>query len=762
MNINIDLNNKILIIPNNLKKKIVIYINNLNTLTNTKIITIEEFIKNLTIDYNEKTIYYLFKEKKLSYEVAKENLINMKYIENNKNYNTKLTNLKNLKEELLNKGLITINNHFINYIKDKEIIFYGFTYIDRFTKKLIKDYNLNVKIIEDMSKNINHDVLLFENSEEEIEFIAEDIINRKLDLNKTYIYGINSDNLNKIKRIFRSYNLNINIKKNTSLYDTHIGLNFLNNLNNQEYLEKINNQDIKNQLISIINKYHFVKDLNEIKELIKKELQNTKIKNKKLKNAINEIDILNNKIDDDEYIYIINFNSEYIPVLNKDTNFICDNEKPEFLETSIELNNLNKENLNKAIKNIKNLTITASENNDNGKLNISLVATENNYNIINMQTSYSTHSHKINRYNLCKILDNYLKYNEENKHMEILLNTYKDINYRTFDNKYKKVDITHKNIKLSYSKMNTYYTCPFKYYCENILKLKKYEDTFDTHLGSLCHYILSKIYTTDFNFDIAKEEYLTTSNYTLTNEDKLFQDKILEELKEAIKYILSNQKITKFNEIECEKEINTIIDNTSFIGIIDKIQKYENKIIVTDYKTGTPKIDLKLCKYGLNLQLPTYIYLIKQIYPDSEIVGVYLMHILKPKFNYDLKNIDKDNYEESLKLQGYTISNEDIIEEIDSTYENSTMIKSLKKTSSGFSKYSKLLSKEEFEDLEKLAKEKIEETIENIKNNNFDIKPIILDGINISCPNCEFKDICHHTEKDYIYINNKEGEENND
>ena len=59
MNIDIDLNNKILIIPNKIKTKVVKNINNLPKLSNVKILTDQEFITNLTIDYNEKSIISL-------------------------------------------------------------------------------------------------------------------------------------------------------------------------------------------------------------------------------------------------------------------------------------------------------------------------------------------------------------------------------------------------------------------------------------------------------------------------------------------------------------------------------------------------------------------------------------------------------------------------------------------------------------------------------------------------------------------------------
>ena len=758
MNINEDLNNKILIIPNNIKTKIIKYINNLPKLTNVKILTIDEFINSLTIEYDEKAIIYLMENKNLSYQNSKEILNNLKYSANSNN--PKINYLYNIKTELINNNIIKINKLFKNSIQNKEIIFYGFDYIDKFTKHLINTNNLKVKYLEKEYKTFNPKVLLFNNTNNEIEYIAEDIIKKNLDLSKTFIYGINNDNTLIIDRIFKSYNIPINLNYNNTLYNTHIGKELLNNLNNiDNYLNTIKDDNIKKKIINLLNKYYFVNNYEDIHNILKEELKQTKINNKKIDNAINEIDIFNNVIDDDYHIYIINFNNEYIPILNKDVGYISDKDKPEYLETTTELNNLNKDILNKIIQSIKNITITASKNNYNGSLNISTIATDFNYEIIETNNNISRYSNKINKYNLTSMLDDYLKYNSKNNNQDILLNTYPNLRYKEYDNTYTKIN-EFPEYTLSYSKMNSFYECPFKYYCDNILKLNIYEDTFDTYLGSLCHYILSKIYTEDFNFDKAKEEFITTSNYNLTNENKLFQDKILEELKEAIKYILSMQKVSKFTEIECEKKIETTINNNKFVGIVDKIQKYQNKIIIVDYKTGTPKINLKECTYGFNLQLPTYIYLIKTLYPNFEIVGVYLEHILKPKFNYNKNKDDNESFEESLKLEGYSTSNEEILEEIDNTYSNSKYLKGIKKKNDGFYKYSKILSNEEFNNLEELVKEKITNCINEINNNNFDIKPVILNQKNKSCPNCNYASICYHTEKDNVYIDTKEGEEN--
>ena len=55
----------------------------------------------------------------------------------------------------------------------------------------------------------------------------------------------------------------------------------------------------------------------------------------------------------------------------------------------------------------------------------------------------------------------------------------------------------------------------------------------------------------------------------------------------------------------------------TFKGVIDKVlYKEEDDItylVVIDYKTGTAGIDIKNMEYGLGMQLPIYLYLLKNI-----------------------------------------------------------------------------------------------------------------------------------------------------
>ena len=632
-----------------------------------------------------------------------------------------------------------------------------FDYISKYNLTLIntlKKY-ANIKIVKNEIHNYIHPIYNFKNDNDAIEYLANDILSKNIPFDKVFIYGINKDNESTLKRILNNYHININLSSNTAIFDTKIGLDFLNNLDNYaEFLESINNDEIKGIIIDILNKYYWIQNKSLVKDMLTYDIKHTNINNQKYQNAINEIDIFDNYFDDDEYIYILNFNKEYIPKVFKDEDYINDKEKFTFMETSLEKNILEKEKWKNKISSIKNLTILSSEQNLNGSLNESPLVLDNNYKVIDKEHNTSNYSNKSNNYNLGILLDNFIKNGTVNNNLYNLITTYPSVNYLKYDNKFTNIVPNNISFNLSYSKMNTYYECPFKYYCDNILKLKKHEDTFDTWTGSLSHYILSKIYDDNYDFETSKQEYIDNNPYNLTYENTVFLNKILNELKDAINYIQSLTKINKYKTIECEKYIETTIDNIKFNGIIDKVMRYEDKIVLIDYKTGNPDIDLRLAKYGLNLQLPTYIYLIKQIYPDSKIVGIYLQHILKPNFNKILDKSEKELHENHLKLVGYSIGNESLLEEFDPTYQNSDFIKGLKLTKDGFSKTSKVLTENNFKNLEELTKKKIDECIKDIKNAKFDINPKISGINNISCPYCPYKSICFTSEKDkkYVYL----------
>ena len=85
----------------------------------------------------------------------------------------------------------------------------------------------------------------------------------------------------------------------------------------------------------------------------------------------------------------------------------------------------------------------------------------------------------------------------------------------------------------------------------------------------------------------------------------------------------------------------------------------------------------------------------------------YLQKII----NSEVKANSSDEYikkkKEKLKLEGYSISNEELLEKFDITYKDSELIKSMKITKSGFSTYSKILNSKQIDNLYNIVSKKI-------------------------------------------------------
>ena len=188
-------------------------------------------------------------------------------------------------------------------------------------------------------------------------------------------------------------------------------------------------------------------------------------------------------------------------------------------------------------------------------------------------------------------------------------------------------------------------------------------------------------------------------------------------------------------------------DNVKFSGIIDKILYKEDNdktyVALIDYKTGNDDISLKYINYGLNMQLPIYLYLSNYLNLRNVVYcGFYLQRL----------NIIEKDY----RLLGYSNSDKDILSMIDNNYDNSKIIKSMKTLKDGsFYNYAKVLSNEDIDRIKEITEEKIKEVIFNIKNNRFDINPKTSFGNNLGCEFCKYSDICFVKKKDMVSIDDK-------
>lgn len=736
-----DINSETLIICNNNIKDIIIAMHLLKPI---KFMNIKEFLHKYYFDYDDDTITYIVNKYNVRYDIAKEYLDNLYYIENMQYNNSKLSFLVDLKKELIEHNLLIYNDYFKEYLNRINIILYDI-YMSDYLIKIFSNYHY--QLIERKYNNYHHSVIEFSNMSDEINYVANSIcelIDKGIDPKKIKLTNVDTSYYNELERIFNLYNLKINIPYKTTLASYPLVREFINlyenNISIDEILNKLNdNSVIYNELVKVINKY--LKYDN--KKLLIYKLENSYITSLKYDQGIEIIDYLNYVSNDNEYIFMIGFNEGLIPKVEMDNKYITDDLcKCIGLNTTRDINKMVRSKTINIIHDIKNLVITYKLKDDKKSYYSSNLVSE--FEIIKIPRNYDyTYSGISNQIELVKQYDDYFKYGYKDNAFDVLNSNY-IINYNSYNNKYHKIDRVMDKLTLSYSKMQTYNKCAFRYYLSDILKLDIFEENFSTVIGSMVHYVMEKcLLNNEIDTDKYADEFL--KDKVLTKKEQFFINKYKTNLRELLDQVLLEKEYSLFNQAMYEKKIDIDYgDNVHFVGIIDKILYYidndKTYISLIDYKTGNDDISLKYLKYGLNIQLPIYLYLSTKLGFDN---------VLYPGFYLQKFNITNKDY----RLVGYSNSDKDILSVIDKNYDNSKIIKGLKTNKDGsFAKSSKVLNDEEIEEIKKETEACINTVINKIKNNEFDINPKVSEDNNIGCEYCQFKDICFKQHSDEVRI----------
>jgi len=773
------LKEEIIIITNNSNKKMILReISKNKLLLNIKFLTFNDLKKKLYFDYDYKTIEYIINKYNVKASIALMYLENMYFLKdiNNK----KICFLNELKKDLEDNKLLIIDKEFKNYIKNKKIVVYGFYKLKKEEEMLLKEFS-NVHYHKKDNRNFKPIVFEAKSLVEEVEFVAikiSELLEKAVLINNIKII-ISEDYKNTVKRIFDMYNIPVNIKFNNSFYSTLIAKDFLANYNQltleeniQELSEKYDNV---NDLIGIINKSVLVKDKTIRKSLIISDLKNTMIEDKIFNNAV-ECSNLNDEFNDDTYVFLMGFNINFYPKMVKDDDYLSDEVKSLLgLDISIEENNTNKENIKYQISNIKNLVISYKKESSKGVFYPSTIIKELELDvkeiIIDRHKSYSKLNSKIL---YAANLDRLYKFNMISEELGLYRNNLK-IPYLEYDNGYTGINNDslkkrlNNELNLAYTSVEAYNECAFKYYISKILKIDSFENTFKTIIGNVMHHILEIGIEKDINIELEIMQFVKEKKYVLNKKEFFYLEKLAKELKEVIDVIKMQNNHSKLNNYLFESNLYIYKDvddiKVTFKGQFDKVM-YNNfldkeVLAVVDYKTGDTVITLDNLKYGLNMQLPIYLYLLKKSdrFKNAEIAGFYIQKVLDKVYrlldNKAISDIRRDN----MRLQGFTNSNANLIELLDNNYMENKILKNLKYKKNGeLDSRSKVLSSKEMDELTNIVEEKINFVIKNIIDGEFKINPKVIKGKNIACTYCKFKDICYSSKKDEVVLGGEEDE----
>lgn len=756
-------NNALIVCPNATKIKILNEQMQDDKLYNIKFMTKEEFKNNYFYSYDDETLYYLLKKYNYNLDVAKIYLKNLYVIDENKDYkNPKLVFLKNLKIELLKENLLKQNKSFKEFIKNKNIIVLNYYDLDKYeeealhTNLVFPKTNLTAKVVECKSL------------EEEVNYVCLKILSllgTGVDINKISLTNVSKDYYYTLNKLFKYYKIPLNIDFKDSIYTTKIVKDYLET--KELDLEDKNKLIINQKLVSILSSLSTLEDnTKEYYTLLIDKLKHTYIPVKKKNNAVNIKDLYSDTFTNDEHVFVLGFNQDILPKMEKDIAYINDALKSEVpLYTTSYLNKRNKEALTYILGNIDNLYLSYKLSSPFSNFYKSSLITDLKLEIISPSLDKFNASDLYNRLRLAEKLDLYHLYGEKEYGLESLYSHYK-IPYNSYSNKYTKIntDTYLTNLpyplKLSYTSLNTYNECSFKYYIKYVLKLDKYEDTFAAFIGSLYHNILSLYEKTNFNFEEEYAKYLEKRSLSL--KEKLLLLRIKEDLLKLISVLKSQKLLTGFDNALYEKKIEVPLDkevSVIFTGTIDKIMYYQKiedtYFSIIDYKTGSIDTNIEPMKYGLHMQLPVYLYLIhfSKVFTNPIFTGIYYQNILFSYPTWTSKKSKEEIYKENLYLQGYSTTDTSILARFDSTYEKSEYIKSLSYDSEkGFGTYAKTIDNNTLYNLITYTKNHISQKTDSILSSDFSINPKVYAGKNIACEFCGYQDLCYMKDQDQVYL----------
>lgn len=764
--------NTLIIVPDYKKNELLKELSNDKNLYQVKVMSKEEFIEHYYFSYDEKAIAYCFEKYDYSYDIILEYLSILPFIIDDNYASTKLKFLSMLRQELLDENLLNVDPLFKYYLERVKIIVYGYPKLDLFYEKLLSNYSVTYCYSDFSKKDI--DVYEADHIDDELNFVFSRI--RKLilsgvDVSKIHLMNVKDEYMNPLYRISKWFNIPVKLNEKVSLWELPICKQIyeliISDKSYEEivlYMDSVNiNEDYYNAIIDVLNRYMFLtSDYSKKTSLYKEVFKHTKVE-KKVNTGVDLVQLSDTNPND--YYFMLGFNQENVPEIDKGEGIINDTLLSLLgLFTSGEKNKFEKEKVRSILNQTNNLVVSYKKKTSFQSYNPSLLIEADEMVVKKIENDFDA-SNFYNKVKFINYLDLFHRYGKIDSNINYLYK--KDLYnlYRSYNNKYNGISeeslfkYLNGKLLLSYSSLDNYYRCGFRYYLSNILKIDKFESTFYTNIGNIFHAVLSRCF--DDGFDFEDEFKKELSNYDFNIGEIFLLDRLKEELKLNIELITKQMNLTHFNNSLYEKKFYLSIPTShpvdvTMMGIIDKIlyltKKGKTYASIIDYKTGYLPDHLDTMVYGIGMQLPIYYHLVKRSnYFDSvKIVGIFLQKII----NQDLKKDKNESYfekkEKSLKLVGYATSNEEELEEFDISYRDSGLIKSMKVGSNGFYKYSRVLNDNEFEKMDQIVENKIKEAADSILAGRFDINPKRIGKENLGCSFCKYKDICFYQEEDIV------------
>lgn len=684
-----------------------------------------------------------------------------------------------------NNHLILDENH-LSYYKSKKVYFVNYYGDDDLINQMLPFLKHYERCFTTNSIDKELTIFHFENYDDEILEVVNHIailLNKKVDPAKIVIHKVNKDYLNKLEEYLMIYKIDYIVEGEGSFFDVDIVKNFFHDLKNYEAMRL--NKVLKDYLIDKKDNKIFSKigkvleplimldlTINSITlDLIKDVFIHT-IYQEEVTNAIKIENVLNHIYDDDTHIFIMNFSHGEIAHIYKDDTYLNDKIRKNLkLLTSFDRTQIEEKKILDCIHSYESIHLSYSTY-CSSKIYMpsNLIKKLAKKRIVNICDA-SIHIYHIVNEDMAKMrfFKAYALYRLYQKKTFDYLYGYTyfcdDLTKRyqsDFNATLDYLALPTLFMELSYTKLNDYFSCPFRFYLKYILNIEeKMEDNNSTFVGRMYHFVLEKVVAKRYIDRRTKEEvlenisvyicdFVKNQTYEIKDKLKFYLNKFSEELKLIVEIIMDFMDHSSFEVLGLEQKLEKQLDDyTVVVGLIDKILKYQEYCLVIDYKTNPVHPNWYALDVGLDLQLPLYLYLIKANDPNAKIAGSYLQSVFRTSLlKYEDKPLSKVMLEQ-LKYVGYTLQDRDVILAIDTNALNGSG--SLPKqivSNKGFYKnfLKKSFTQTQFDAIILYVEKLIFEANKKIRKGLFPILPLTDEKNESVCRYCRLKDLCYRNE----------------
>lgn len=345
-----------------------------------------------------------------------------------------------------------------------------------------------------------------------------------------------------------------------------------------------------------------------------------------------------------------------------------------------------------------------------------------------------------------------------------------------------------KNMKLSPSRVENYFLCPFSYFCAGGLNLRarKKVEFSPLQSGTIIHYILEQAVSKHGGKGLGMlseseirgevklllEEYLQdriTQQEALTKRFQYLFARLTNTLTRLLIHLSKEFAQSEFEPIGFETpikkdsgikplELKTMDGTTVYVeGIVDRLDIMEKNgekyVRVVDYKSGSKVFQLEDIYYGLNLQMLIYLFSIWENGQD-ELENAVPAGVLYMPAKDSIVSTERNTSEEEveqihmkcLKMNGLLLADPTVLSGMEKGL-GGVFIPAKTKKDGNFDQYSSVATLAQLGKMKDYIEKTLIDMAENLSDGKIEALPV--NGLGYEpCKYCDFKTICQHQEDD--------------